>query len=190
MTTKFLSIDLELNQPSGRLIQVGVALGSIEQPESDWLVRQWLIDPGEPIAPAIQELTGITDDAIQQASVPLSAVARELGERLAAPHFVNPITWGGGDMPALLAAFADEQVEFPHFGRRWLDVKTLHIAHRLALGKSATGGLASVMGQYGLQFKGKAHRADVDAFNTLRLFFKLQERQRKVAELLALAKTV
>jgi inhibitor of KinA sporulation pathway (predicted exonuclease) len=34
------------------------------------------------------------------------------------------------------------------------------------------------MARYKLQFVGKAHRADVDAFNTLRLFFAILERQR------------
>ncbi len=34
------------------------------------------------------------------------------------------------------------------------------------------------MARYKLQFVGKAHRADVDALNTLRLSFTILERQR------------
>jgi inhibitor of KinA sporulation pathway (predicted exonuclease) len=40
------------------------------------------------------------------------------------------------------------------------------------------GGLSKAMGRYKMQFVGQAHRADVDAFNTLRLFFAILERQR------------
>ena len=40
------------------------------------------------------------------------------------------------------------------------------------------GGLSKAMARYKLQFVGKAHRADVDALNTLRLSFTILERQR------------
>jgi hypothetical protein len=46
------------------------------------------------------------------------------------------------------------------------------------------------MGVFKLQFKGTAHRADVDAANTLALFFKLIERQRKMEFLIDDAKNI
>ena len=52
----------------------------------------------------------------------------------------------------------------------------------ISCGKKTNGGLSSFMGRYKLQFEGKAHRADVDAYNTLRFFFLLIERQRKIEE--------
>lgn len=99
----------------------------------------------------------------------------ELGELLNEHAvFVNSVTWGGGDSTDLLDAFAQAQVAFPHFGRRWIDVQTW--ATLLSLARTPTGmvqqgGLSKAMARYKLQFVGKAHRADVDAFNTLRLFF-------------------
>jgi inhibitor of KinA sporulation pathway (predicted exonuclease) len=46
------------------------------------------------------------------------------------------------------------------------------------------------MGAFKLHFKGTAHRADVDAANTLALFFKLIDRQRKLEHLADDAKTI
>ena len=60
----------------------------------------------------------------------------------------------------------------------------------LTRGKAPSGGLSSAMGYFKLHFKGKAHRADVDAANTLALFFKLLERQAKLESILDSAKTV
>ena len=40
------------------------------------------------------------------------------------------------------------------------------------------------MGAYKMHFKGTAHRADIDAANTLALFFKFTERQRQMEQLL------
>jgi inhibitor of KinA sporulation pathway (predicted exonuclease) len=46
------------------------------------------------------------------------------------------------------------------------------------------------MGTFKLQFKGTAHRADIDAVNTLALFFKFLERQRGLENLLHDAKSI
>jgi hypothetical protein len=46
------------------------------------------------------------------------------------------------------------------------------------------------MGYFKLHFKGKAHRADVDAANTLALFFALLERQSKLENILDSAKQI
>lgn len=185
----FLALDLEFNQPSKKIIQVGVAIGSASQEESLWAVRQWVLAPGEPIAPNITALTGISDQDVADKAVPLSQLAAELSALIEAHKpFVNPVTWGGGDSQALLSAFKHQDLSFPYFGRRWVDVKTWHALLALARQQNCSGGLRSVMARYGLQFSGPPHRADVDAFNTLRLFFKMLERQRLLEELAMMAK--
>lgn len=187
----YLALDLELNQPSGEIIQVGIAIANFQQTQSQYLTKQWLIDPFESINPEITTLTGISCLDIKEKAVSREQMAAELAA-LIVEHkvFVNPITWGGGDCTELLEEFNKQGIVFPHFGRRWIDVKTFHVMLMLAQGKSHAGGLKSVMGKYGLPFAGMPHRADVDASNTLRLFFKLLERHAAMESIVQLAKKV
>lgn len=174
----FLALDLELNQPSQKIIQVGVAIGGRLQSEEEYVVRQWLLSPEEPLAPEIVALTGITEEDLSQRAVTWEQMASELLALIEQyKPFVNPVTWGGGDSLELLTALAEKGIAFPAFGRRWIDCKTFHVFATLSRGKNPSGGLRSIMGRYGLTFKGAPHRADVDAYNTLRLFFRLLERQ-------------
>lgn len=180
-TQRYVALDLEYNQPSGTIIQVGVAIGSASQSQQEYVVRRWDLRVDEPISEFITQLTGITDEDCR-VGVSLTQCAEELGSLLREYEvFVNPVTWGGGDSTDLLRAFAQAQIEFHHFGRRWIDVKTwttlLSLA-RTPTAKVQHGGLSKAMARYKLPFVGKAHRADVDAFNTLRLFFTILERQR------------
>jgi inhibitor of KinA sporulation pathway (predicted exonuclease) len=187
----YLALDLELNQPSGKIIQVGVAIGSIKDRRTQYLTKKWYIRPNEPLDPFIIDLTGITEADLSKYSVSHDTVARELAE-LIKEHktFINPVTWGGGDSTELLAEFCKNHADFPHFGRRWIDVKTWYTYLLLSQGKNPAGGLASAMGAYKLQFQGKAHQADVDAENTLAFFFTLMQRQSKLESLLRSAKDI
>lgn len=189
--TPFLALDLELNQPSNRIIQVGVTLGSRMQSEEEWVVKQWLLDPEEPIAEFITGLTGITNEDIASKAVPWDQMANELGLLIDTyKPFVNPVTWGGGDSVELLASLQERKIDFPYFGRRWIDVKTAHTFLALTHGKKPTGGLRSTMTHYKMKFMGEPHRADVDAYNTLRLFYRLMERQESLEAMVTLAKGV
>ena len=182
-TQRYAALDLEYNQPSGTIIQVGIAIGSASQVQQEFVVRRWNLNVNEPISEFITQLTGITDEDCRT-GVSLTQCAQELGDLLREHDvFVNPVTWGGGDSADLLRAFSNAQAEFPYFGRRWIDVKTW--ATLLSLARTPTakiqhGGLSKAMARFKLQFIGKAHRADVDAFNTLRLFFAILDRQRKL----------
>jgi inhibitor of KinA sporulation pathway (predicted exonuclease) len=188
---KFLALDLELNQPSGKIIQVGVAIGSAQDRREQYVTRKWYINPNEPLDDFIIGLTGITATDISTYCVSHYTVAQELSEVIKEHKcFVNPVTWGGGDSTELLTEFCKNHADFPHFGRRWIDVKTWYTLLMLAKNKNPSGGLASAMGAFKLQFIGDAHRADVDAANTLAFFFKLLERQRSMENLLDTAKAI
>jgi len=189
--TPFIALDLEMNQPSNNIIQVGMALGSRMQSSEEWLVRQWLLDPLEPVAEPITALTGITTEDILTQSVSWREMARELGALLDEHKpFINPVTWGSDDSAELLAGMRKRDIEFPYFGRRCVDVKTVHSFIALTQGKNPSGGLSRTMGQYKLQFLGEQHRAHHDAFNTLRLFIRLLERQENLDGMVTLAKGV
>jgi inhibitor of KinA sporulation pathway (predicted exonuclease) len=193
----FMALDLELNNardgstPNPKIIQVGVAFGTWEQYKDNAIVtKKWYIDPQEPIYPFITTLTGITDEDVAN-GLPHSVIAQELGDMIEKHKpFVNPVTWGGGDSVELLSEFKQRGIAFPHFGRRWIDVKTWYVMHMLSTGKTPAGGLKSAMAQFKIPFKGVAHRADVDAHNTLRFCFALLERQSNINKIIKASKEI
>lgn len=196
-TNYYMSLDLELNNaqdhstPNPKIIQVGIAIGTWDHYTDNTIItKKWYIDPQESVYPFITELTGITNDDVA-CGLPHSVIAQEIGDLIEQyKPFVNPITWGGGDTVELLNEFKQHNVSFPYFGRRWIDVKTWYTLHMLSLGKNPSGGLKSAMGQFKIPFKGIAHRADVDAHNTLRFFFALLERQSNINNIIKAAKGI
>ena len=192
---KYLALDLELNNaqdgstPNPSIIQVGISIGSLEQNQNEWLTKKWYVKVNEPIYPFITGLTGITNDDIKQFGVSHYDIGRELSNLIKEHEcFTNPVTWGGGDSTELKEEFKKYGVEFPHFGRRWIDVKTWYVLHMLSKGKKPAGGLSSAMNEMGLKFDGVPHRADVDAKNTLALFFQFILRQHQMATIINSAK--
>lgn len=186
----FLALDLELNNdpegstPTPKIIQVGISIGNMNQDSEQFLIKKWYLDPKEPIFPFIKELTGITDNDIKNYAVPRYQCAVELSELINEyKPFINPIVWGGGDSVQLLAEFRERDIHFPHFGRRWIDVKTIFTYLNWSKGKvSAKSSLNSGLAAFKMKFQGTPHRADDDAFNTLRLFFSMMERQLTIEE--------
>lgn len=177
----FLSLDLEMNQPSGKIIEVGVAIGSL--PKGIHTIHTFLVDPGEPVSEFITSLTGIDDDAIRESCVSLDVVADKIGELITLHNcFVNPVQWGGGDSQKLVSEFRNQGIDFPYFGRREIDIKTICTYLAMVQGRKPSGGLKSYISRYGLQFRGAPHRAAVDAENTLSLWFELLKRQRTLEE--------
>lgn len=174
----FISLDLELNQPSNKIIQVGVAIGNITQKEEDYIVKKWYIDPKEPIDDFIVNLTGITDSDIRSYSVSHNTVAKELTDLIKEHQpWLNPIVWGYDDAGALRREFENNHVDFKHFGGRWIDVKTIHNFMMFSKEDSPKGNLPEAMRKYQFNFSGSQHRADVDALNTLSFYFSLMKEQ-------------
>ena len=46
-TQRYVALDLEYNQPSGTIIQVGVAIGSASQNDQEYIVRRWDLQVNE-----------------------------------------------------------------------------------------------------------------------------------------------
>jgi inhibitor of KinA sporulation pathway (predicted exonuclease) len=194
----FISIDLELNNKQDgttpKIIQVGVSIGSPVRPD-DIKTFSWYLDPEEEITPFITKLTGIDNQLIKEKAVPHQIVAEELGALININKcFVNPIVWGGGgegnDATELKDEFRERNIDFPFFGRRVVDVKTLYVFNQMVQGKSPSGGLRKSMLSYGIDFQGQSHRAEIDALNTLRFFFYFLEKQRKFEEYKELMRTL
>lgn len=163
------AFDLEMNQPSGLIIELGGCIGDISTGE---IVDTFshLTQIPELLNPYITQLTTITSDMMQQ-SIPLDEAYADMKKRLDKYHPLHmPITWGSGDLWAL-----KKQVSKPIKIRTELNLKCVHQALQLSKGLPIKGGLATAMAGYGLQFTGVPHRAMDDAINTFLLASKINQ---------------
>lgn len=103
--------DLEATGPSpdtDRITQVAVRREG--DTSADWHEWEALVNPGQPIPPAVAELTGITDERVATCQ-PFAAVAQELADLLAGQTLVgfNCLRF---DVPLLAAEFDRAGVAF------------------------------------------------------------------------------
>ena len=170
-----MALDLEMNQPSRSIIQIGVAVGDISTgniKESKSLI----INPHEAINPYIEDLTGINQEMVDAGMSLQDAYVQIRDMHAASGSFINPLTWGGGDAEELRQQLKNSEFYSEDswcFGRRWIDVKTLFVSWRLASGDPIQGGLAKSMTKVGLAFQGRKHDAEHDAINTFYMFNKM-----------------
>jgi inhibitor of KinA sporulation pathway (predicted exonuclease) len=169
---KLLSLDLELNQPSGKIIQIGAVVG--DTTNGDILERyRAYVDPKEPLQQFIIDLTGITETDIKSKGTDIVTAYKGLKDmHMRHDCFINPVTWGGGDSAELLEQLPanDGSIQWP-FGRRWIDAKTIHVTKMISQGQVFSGGLNKSMTRYNMKFQGRAHDALDDAENTWRLYY-------------------
>ncbi len=184
MNRFYYSIDLEMNQPenashTGKIIQVGLVIGHIDQTIDEYEVHKWYVNPNEKIYPRITELTGITDQDILEKSSFITEIYDVFIDRVNHYNcFPNPVVWGSGDSNLLKQSFIDDVGYCRIFGHRDLDVKTLYTFFQIAKGRSTSSSLKSALSSMKLRFHGTPHRADDDAINTLALFFEKIKRQK------------
>lgn len=162
-----MSLDLEMNQPSGTIISIGTCIGNINTGEIIE-TKEWIIFTNETINDRIVKLTGITQDQVNQ-GVQLSKAYEELKD-MHAKHkcFINPLTWGGGDSETLKQQLNINCSDWC-FGRRWIDLKTVVVLLKMSKGLKVQSGLGNTMIKFGLNFDGRKHNAKDDAYNTFRL---------------------
>ena len=184
MDKYFFALDLEMNQAensahTGKIIQVGLAIGNLEQNIKEYELFDWYVDPNEKIYPRITELTGITNQDIQEKSTHLEDIYNKINERIYHYNcYPNPVVWGAGDTSLLKQTFIEQLGYCKMLGHRDIDVKTLHTFFQLSKDKSTSSSLKSALSNIKIKFEGEAHRAHHDAANTLFLFSELVKRQR------------
>ena len=175
---KLTCLDLEFNQPSGKIIQIGAVIGDTNNGEVTHRLRIY-VNPEEPIAPYITELCGISQDQIDKQGVLLKDAYAELKDfHRKYSTFINPVTWGGGDSQAIFDKLDEDTRADWCFGRRWIDAKTLHVSKMVSEGRVLSGGLSTSMKHYGLKFQGRKHDALDDAENTFRIYYEMLVRMR------------
>jgi len=169
-----MALDLEMAQPSTRIIQIGAVIGNIDTGEI--LDRfSMFINPEEQLSEYIINLTGITQEQVDN-----GVTLREAYDQLVEFHkqhkaFFNAIVWGKGDMDKLKKEMHEMYGEVSTanhwpFGRREIDVKTIWVSYRLSRGEPIQGGLARSMTKVGLKFEGRKHNAESDAEMTFSMY--------------------
>lgn len=174
-----MSIDLEMNQPSNSIIQVGVSIGDLE---TGAILHTSAINVYQPeeISDFIIGLTGITQEEVNAALSLTAAYAELVSLHKQFDCFMNPVTWGGGDSELLRKQLGLEDDKWI-FGRRWIDAKTLFISRCIARNEGIQSGLAKSLTRVGLKFVGSKHNAGDDAMNTMRMYFKMLEEFRNAS---------
>ncbi|PCI45854.1 MAG: hypothetical protein COB41_00250 [Proteobacteria bacterium] len=166
-----LSLDLEFNQPSESIIQIGAVVGNLST--GDILEElQIEINAKETLAPFIIKLTGISQDEVDNGETLLEGYNKLKDMFIRHDCFRNCLTWGGGDSQ-LLRSQLDLDDEMFLFGRRWIDAKTLFVSHCFANDIKHQSGLAKSLTRVGLAFKGSKHNAKDDALNTFIIYRRL-----------------
>src|SRR5574343_167567 len=98
-----LVLDLEMNQPSRSIIQVGYCIGNLESgavlDTGSHLVR---LPAGEKLDHRIIELCGITEQSLADEGISLIHAYLIMEQKHREYEcLMNPVTWGGGDSQTL-----------------------------------------------------------------------------------------
>jgi DNA polymerase III epsilon subunit-like protein len=175
---KLISIDLEMNQPSRKIIQIGAVCFDPKDGSITEIFNQ-LVDPGEALNPEITQLTRITDQmlfgkpSIKEAAVTLSAIKNRLQ--------TSPIgiVWGSAESNDVRKIYEEASIESPFVGRI-IDVKATFqmLANSSAAEFRSKVGLSKACNLLGIGWDekfGKPHDALADAYNTMRVYMFLSK---------------
>ena len=167
---KLIALDLELNQPSNKIIEIGACVFELE-PFSIIEELSAIVNPEEPLNPYIIKLTSITQEMVDQGTDLQIAYGKLCMLVVKHNALTTPVVWGCGDSPCLQKQVAVGNPSPFIFGRREFDTKTLYQSYRLANNLKTQSGLSKSMAKCGINFQGVKHRAVDDARNTA-IFFK------------------
>ncbi len=170
-----MAFDMEFEQPSQEIIQIGVCVGDTQIPGTMLATKVWYVLPrsGQPLSEFIIGLTGITQETMDREGIPLEQAYAELCAMVKEEQvMLHPVVWGSGDCRALRAQLGLDNERFI-FGRREVDAKTLYVSYCIANGLSYRAGLNKALIKLGLSFIGKKHDAEDDAWNTWRIYTEL-----------------
>lgn len=173
LVKNILVIDLELNQPSENIIELGYVIGNPKSGEI-FTKNSILVNPNETLSDVIIELTNITQEMVDSGVTLQSAYQTMVADVVKYEAIPVIHQWGVGDT-FLLKKQLGYELEWI-FGRRFIDVKALSQAHSIIHGVNCYGGLRKMAARLGIEMNRKnQHRADYDAEITFLLHGKLSQ---------------
>lgn len=162
-------LDLEFNQPSKKLIELGAVKlfrdGGITKEDT----FSELIQIDEPVSDYIVRLTGIDDKMLKKEGKPFTEVALRFHNwAISKSKNIVLASWGGGDIPALRKAYEDNLMKYPFRGKTF-DAKSIAVWMSCMCGKRTNkggDGLGTLLKAWQIKFEGNRHRAKDDALMT------------------------
>ena len=184
---KVICLDLELNQPSGKIIQIGYVVADIAK-DKILCKKSLIVDPMEPLGIIsglnvhISDYTGITQDRIDREGISLrDAFQIMLLDIIQFNPTKTCVQWGDGsgdnkgDHDHLRRELGLSWDEFVFRPRAW-DVKSQFQIYRTFSNDSVVMGVGKALESLGMKFEGREHDALNDAINTLRIFVELGDK--------------
>jgi len=172
---KLIAIDVELNKPSRKIIEIGAV---IFQPTDPGIIAafQTYVNPEEPIDPFITSLTGIRDDNVINA--PNIGAAAELLSEFKTKYQASkvPVVWGAGRTNDVAMIYDQAGLHLDRtFKNSIIDVKGIYrmLANVEHSSYRDRQGLLNALYNMGLGWDptyGAPHRATADAYHTARIY--------------------
>jgi DNA polymerase III alpha subunit (gram-positive type) len=167
---KVITVDLEMNQPSNNIIQIGAVCTNIK---TNAIISSFncICNPGELPSQFITELTGITTTMVESAD-PLNICLDKFWKWCKDCGCGMQVWAWGSDVYELKLQSQQLLVTVP------TKLRVLNIKEMAKLFRSAkkdlklSGGLKNTMEVFGLPFIGRQHDAYVDALNTATLLYR------------------
>ncbi len=173
-----ISIDLEFNQPSGKVIQLGYIIANVKN-KAIKVTKSIIINPLEELNKEIIKLTGITQEMVDNSNYTIHTAYEEMCKDIDRFQVTkHPLQWGL-DHNYLITQLNLDWDEYI-FRRRGHDIKSFYQLYQMVKPNSKViSGLDSSMKHLGLtwDFKyGPPHNALADAHNTLLTFWKISDK--------------
>jgi inhibitor of KinA sporulation pathway (predicted exonuclease) len=175
---KLIAVDLEMNMPSEKIIQIGAVCFD---PSNGAFLESFdqLVNPGEAVTSYITDLTGINDSDLKGKPTIVSAAAEFSAFKGRLEASPIGVVWGSGNSNDVRRIFDESGVTNP-FKTRIIDVKGTYQIFANASGSKFRNkvGLYSACKNLGLGWDstyGKQHNALADAHNTFRLYMFLSK---------------
>jgi inhibitor of KinA sporulation pathway (predicted exonuclease) len=180
-----ISIDLEQNQPSGKIIQLGYVIANVKSKEIK-TAKSIIVNPNETLGMCIEgmsitDLTGLTQQDVDSGKT-LDEAYEQMCSDISRYHVSkHPFQWGQDhfDLRNQLEFTWEEYI----FRKRGHDIKSFYQLYQMttANGKVISG-LKSSMNALGMSWNtryGNPHNALADAYNTLLTYWNIADRLKK-----------
>jgi len=174
-------LDLEYNQPSQNIIQIGAVVLNTKSGAMDKSYNKFLALPkGEVLDPFIIKLCGITEEMLSLAS-PAAEVLADFWQWVDDQQ-VGGKVWAWGSDTYDLKEQTFKAGVWKYRKVKNLDIKMLAQLYFDVSSKPAKGGLRTSLEKLGLTFEGRQHNAYDDAYNTGRVLYRICQDMDKVAK--------